>query len=398
MPSYHAVTGRAEGGGGGGRPGRERAGAGRRGEAARRLRRALPHRRSAPRPDPTTPPSSALCAIAHLVLEARVGPRLEQRLDAGSVALVSRLVQRRPLVLPRRGGGPTHAGERWAGRRAGGGCLRRLRTPSPPPVPHHHSPARLPSGLHASQAAEGQQPATRRQRGAAAEGRSGASWAPPACGAAGQRRAASPAHSLTPHPSPPRRSRAAAHIVLGIHVGALGDEVLEAVELALLSHPHEGRAAILRRRGGGANSAVSGGSEGGAAGAAGGEGGGRGGRGLRAAGWAALAPSAAFTLAPLAVRCSRQSRLPRIVVYMRAVMPFCGGAAAAPHAVSGGEGGAAGAARAVRAEGEGPGGWGRLAGRRSPCLCPAPPHWPQGWRPWRRGARGSRACRWQLPS
>ena len=73
-------------------------------------------------PRPLTPPSSALCAIAHLVLEARVGPRLEQRLDAGRVAVAGRFVQRRHLALPRRGGGRTHAGERR--RRAGRWCLK----------------------------------------------------------------------------------------------------------------------------------------------------------------------------------------------------------------------------------------------------------------------------------
>eukprot|EP00964_Phaeocystis_antarctica_P112648 scaffold76785_cov35-Phaeocystis_antarctica.AAC.1 len=43
-----------------------------------------------------------------------------------------------------------------------------------------------------------------------------------------------------------------AHLVCGIHVGALGDEVLEAVELAVGSRLREGRPAVLRRRGGGA--------------------------------------------------------------------------------------------------------------------------------------------------
>ena len=46
--------------------------------------------------------------------------------------------------------------------------------------------------------------------------------------------------------------RGGAHLVCGIHVGALGDEVLEAVELAVDSRLHEGRPAVLRRRGGGA--------------------------------------------------------------------------------------------------------------------------------------------------
>ena len=69
----------------------------------------------------------------------------------------------------------------------------------------------------------------------------------------------------------------------------------------------------------------------------------------------------ASRLAPLATRCSRQPSLPLIAALMRAVLPYCGGAAAAPHAVSGGgEGGAAGAAGGEGggrgAEGAG-GGW-----------------------------------------
>ena len=220
--------GRGEGGVGG----RERAEAGRRGETLWRLRRAPP---PTPQPDPHAP---ALHAVAHISLEARVGPRLEQRLDAGSAAVENRAVQRSVLVLPKRGGGPTQVAER---RWRVGGCLWRVQAPFAP----------LPACMRAGRPRAGSRQRGR-QRGAAAEGRSGASGAPPARGAAGQRRAASPAHSLTPHPSPPRRSRAAAHIVLGIHVGALGDEVLEAVELAVVSRPHEGRVAVLRRRGGGA--------------------------------------------------------------------------------------------------------------------------------------------------
>eukprot|EP00964_Phaeocystis_antarctica_P017199 scaffold9492_cov33-Phaeocystis_antarctica.AAC.1 len=89
--------------------------------------------------------------------------------------------------------------------------------------------------------------AARRRRGAAAP----AGHRPPA-----RQRSSGvqppPARPLTPHPSPPRRSRAAAHPGLGIQVGAVGDEVVEAVELAVVSRPHEGRPAELRRRGGGA--------------------------------------------------------------------------------------------------------------------------------------------------
>ena len=94
----------AEGAGGGLRTAR-------RGGAAPTQGPSPPSPTPAPRPQaPLRPPSSALCAIAHIVLEARVGPRLEQRLDAGRVAVVGRAVQCRPLGLPRRGGGRTHAG------------------------------------------------------------------------------------------------------------------------------------------------------------------------------------------------------------------------------------------------------------------------------------------------
>jgi len=46
--------------------------------------------------------------------------------------------------------------------------------------------------------------------------------------------------------------RGGAHRAFGLKVGALGDEVLEAAEPAFDSRIHEGRAAVLRRRGGGA--------------------------------------------------------------------------------------------------------------------------------------------------
>ena len=48
-------------------------------------------------PLPPLPPGQGQRRIAPRVLEARVGPRLEQRRDAGSVALESRVVQCRPL-------------------------------------------------------------------------------------------------------------------------------------------------------------------------------------------------------------------------------------------------------------------------------------------------------------
>ena len=117
-----SCDGEGEGGGGGDRPG----GRGRRlgGAERRRGACAAPHPTFTPPLTPTPPKaslSSALCAIAHLVLEASVGPRLEQQLDAGNDAAFSRPVQRRPLHLPRRGGGPTHAGER-RGREWGEGA------------------------------------------------------------------------------------------------------------------------------------------------------------------------------------------------------------------------------------------------------------------------------------
>ena len=58
-----------------------------------------------PRPNPLTPHSCAHCAISYQILEACVSPRLEERLGTSSVAVESREVQRRPLVLPRGGDG-----------------------------------------------------------------------------------------------------------------------------------------------------------------------------------------------------------------------------------------------------------------------------------------------------
>ena len=322
--------GEGEGGGEGGRPGGRGRGLGgaERGGAA--PRHAPPPPPPRPSPQPPAPPSSALCAIAHLLLEARVGPRLEQRLDAGSVAVESRVVQRRELDLPRRGGGPTHAGERWrraGGRVAGacGGC-----DPVPPRAPHRHSPARSPAGLHTSRAAEGRQPAVgavarcggggaqRCQRGTSRpRGRGAAASSLPRSplsphtprrhAAAGPRRTlswvfrlaplamrcsrqsslpvqAASRRAVVPYCGGAAAARHAvsgggeggaagaadgegggrgaevvgggwlggAHCGCGLKVGALGDEVLEADELAFASRPHEGRHAVLRRRGGGA--------------------------------------------------------------------------------------------------------------------------------------------------
>ena len=58
-------------------------------------------------------------------------------------------------------------------------------------------------------------------------------------------------------------------------------------------------------------------------------------------------------MAPLAMRYSRQSSLSLAAAHMRAVMPHCGGAAAAPHAVNGG--GEVGVAGAAGGEGDGRG-------------------------------------------
>ena len=206
-------------------------------------------------------------------------------------------MQRRPLALPRRGGGRTHAG----GAAAAGGQV----------------------------VSEGE--------GRGAEGGWGAGW------------------------------RGGAHLVCGVKLGTLGDEVLEAVELAKASRAQEGRRAVLRRRGGGATRGErrrrGAGQQGRRAARAEGEGR----RGLGgAAGGAALTLSVAFTLAPLVTRSSRKSSLP--AARMRAVMPRCGGAAVGPHAVSGGgeaRDSSCGGRRA-RAEGEGWRGMGgRRAGRRS---------------------------------
>ena len=79
--------------------------------------------------------------------------------------------------------------------------------------------------------------------------------------------------------------RGGAHLVCGLKVGTLGDEVLEAVELASISRQHEGRPAVLRRRGGGATRGERRRRGAGAAGAAGGEGGGRGAEGPVGGGW-----------------------------------------------------------------------------------------------------------------
>jgi hypothetical protein len=225
----------------------------RRGEAARRLCRAPPPTPAPalrPDPPPRRPPRPSAPSLT-LSLRLASAPALSSDSTQGAWPLQAAQCSAVCLDCQDAAAAPhTHAGERRRAGRAGGGCLRRMRPPSPHPAPH---PPPQP-GLHARRAAEGRQPAAGRRRGAAAEGRSGASGAPPARGAAGAAARSLPRAPPNPpqHPSPPRRSRAAAHIALGIRVGALGDEVLEAAELAVASRLHEGRVAVLRRRGGGA--------------------------------------------------------------------------------------------------------------------------------------------------
>ena len=73
-----------------------------------------------PRPNPLTPHSCAHCAISYQILEACVSPRLEERLGTSSVAVESREVQRRPLVLPRGGDGHNPHAVSGGGGLAGG--------------------------------------------------------------------------------------------------------------------------------------------------------------------------------------------------------------------------------------------------------------------------------------
>ena len=175
--------------------------------------------------------------------------------------------------------------------------------------------------------------------------------------------------------------RGGAHVVCGLKVGTLGDEELEAVDLACSHRTHKGRPAVLCGGATAAPHAVSVGGEGGAAGAAGGDGGGREaeevGRGWRGGAHVVcgleigtLGDEVLETVKASVVHWCRRIHKGRPAV-------LCGGATAAPHAVSvGGEGGAAGAAGG---EGGGRGaeeGGTRPAGRRSRCL------WPRDWHPW----------------
>jgi hypothetical protein len=169
--------------------------------------------------------------------------------------------------------------------------------------------------------------------------------------------------------------RGGAHLGCGLKVGALGDEVLEAVELAVPSRPHEGRATVLRRRGGGATRRER------RRGGRGSRGGGRRGRG-GGGGWGA-AGGAALTLVasrstPSATRRLRVARSPSSAALIRAASacgrshpPFSttqepGGEARARGEASRGAG--SGSRSAVRA-GQG-WGWGRgwFVGQAPQCM------------------------------
>ena len=78
--------------------------------------------------------------------------------------------------------------------------------------------------------------------------------------------------------------RGGAHIVFGLKVGALGDEVVEAVELAVPSRRHEGRESVLRKARRRRHTRSAAAARAGQQGAAGGEGGGRGAEGA-GGGW-----------------------------------------------------------------------------------------------------------------
>ena len=92
--------------------------------------------------------------------------------------------------------------------------------------------------------------------------------------------------------------RGGAHIVFGLKVGALGDEVVEAVELAVPSRRHEGRESVLRKARRRRHTRSAAAARAGQQGAAGGEGR----RGLGAAGGEVLTQFAAFTSTPFATR------------------------------------------------------------------------------------------------
>ena len=308
---------------------------------------------------------------AHVVCGLKLGTLGDEVLEAVELAFESRPHEGRPAVLRRRGGGATRgerrrrgAGQqgRRAARAEGEGCrglegaaggaaltlsvasslaplATRCSRQSSLPLRAAHMRAVLPScgGAAAAPHAVSGGGEARGSRGGGRRGRrarGGGGW-----GGGG---------------------RGGAHLVCGLKLGTLGDEVLEAVELASDSRPHEGRPAVLRRRGGGATRGErrrrGAGQQGRRAARAEGEGR----RGLEGAtGGAALTLCVASSLAPLVTRCSRQSSLPSRAAHMRAVVPFCGGAAAAPHAVSGGgeaRGSRGGGRRGRRARGGG--GWG----------------------------------------
>ena len=322
---------------------------GRRGRGLRAARRggALPAQGPSPHPHTHPAPSplphhSAIFAPS-LTWSLRLASAPASSSDSKQGAWLRAAAMCSAVLLVCRDAAHTHAGEQPAGgwRVPVEADATPQPTPRPPPPQPRSPPCRRACEPRGRPRAGSRQQG--RQRGAAVEGRNGASGASPARGQWGSGAQPPPAHSLTPHPWPPRRSRAAAHMgALGIQADALGDEAVDAAEVAVGSRPYEGRPAVLRRR----QRAVSGGGEGRAQ-----QGGGRGDSGGRGAdgGWeraggAALTLSLASRLTPLSMSCSRLLSLPSLAAFSRAVMPWtCRGAEAAPHAVSGsGKGGAAG--------------------------------------------------------
>ena len=183
-------------------PGGEGGGwAARRGAAAPAQPPTPPSHRPSPRPPPRPPSPRPSAPSLTSSLRLASAPALSSNSTQGTTPLSAAQCSA-VLFICRDAAAAPHT--RVSGGGGSGGRVPEADAtpPSPPRAPHSHSPARSPAGLHASWAAEGRQPAAERQRGAAVEGRSGASGAPPARGAAGQRRAASPAHPLIPHPSP----------------------------------------------------------------------------------------------------------------------------------------------------------------------------------------------------
>ena len=137
--------------------------------------------------------------------KAHVGPRLEQRVDAGSITVVSREVQRRILGLPRRGGGPTHTLVSGGGGAASGELLRRVRPPSSPRALTATAPLiPLPAFMRA-----GRLRADSRQRGGSAVRWQGAQRRQRGTARSRERKGSGAQPPLTPYPHNPRQHAAA---------------------------------------------------------------------------------------------------------------------------------------------------------------------------------------------